>query len=128
MEDRNPIIKIDKMLQKVELVGHKSRREFLFEMLKGMILARSVHFCEIAASVSLPAKVRSIERRIQRFFQEVSFVQVLSGRFLLSFVHHSKLVISIDRTNRCFGNLDINILCAAVSIGKSAVPICFRPY
>lgn len=45
---------------------------------------------------------------------------------LLSFVHHEKLELSIDRTEWDFGKTRVNILCVVVSIGKMAVPIYFE--
>jgi hypothetical protein len=44
----------------------------------------------------------------------------------LSFVHHSKLKLSIDRTEWDFVKTQINILCVIVSIGEMGVPLYFE--
>jgi hypothetical protein len=46
--------------------------------------------------------------------------------FFLSFVHHSKPKLSIDRTEWDFRKTQINILCVIVSIGKMGVPLYFE--
>ena len=71
-------------------------------------------------------KTSSIERRIQDFFQKVNFDYGQLAVLLLSFVHHDNLVLSIDRTEWDFGQVQVNILCVVVSIGKMAVPLYFE--
>ena len=70
--------------------------------------------------------MESIERRIQDFFQkvEIDYQQLIF--LLLSFIHHEKLELSIDRTEWDFGETQVNILCVVVSIGKMAVPVYFE--
>jgi len=122
----NPITKIYKMIRELKVVPHKSRQEFLCSMIEGVIKSRSVIFSEIADKIEDTAKVESIERRIQSFFKEVSFDYSQLMLFFLSFIHHEKLTLSIDRTEWDFGKTQINILCVVVSIGKMAVPLYFE--
>jgi hypothetical protein len=124
--DKNPLVNIYKMIRELKIVPHKKRQEFLVEMVGGIIKSRSVLFSEIAGSIDKPIERSSIERRIQDFFKEVSIDYQQLMRFFLSFVHHDKLTLSIDRTEWDFGKTQINILCAVVSIGKMAVPIYFE--
>lgn len=95
-------------------------------MLEGIIKSRSVIFSEIADKIESSAKVESIERRIQAFFKEVVIDYSQLMLFFLSFIHHEKLTLSIDRTEWDFGKTQINVLCVVVSIGKMAVPLYFE--
>ena len=47
------------------------------------------------------------------------------GALMLSFIHHKKLLISIDRAEWDSGQTQIYILCVVASVGKMAVPIYF---
>ena len=118
--------KVYKMIRELKVVPHKSRQKFLCSMFEGIIKSRSVIFSEIADKIEYPAKVESIERRIQSFFKELSFDYSQLLFFFLSFIHHKELSLSIDRTEWDFGKTQINILCVVVSIGKMAVPLYFE--
>jgi hypothetical protein len=85
-----------------------------------------VIFSEIADKIDKPIQQSSIERRIQDFFAKVSIDYQQLGIFLLSFVPHHQLTLSIDRTEWDFGQTQVNVLCVVVSIGKMAVPIYFE--
>jgi len=124
--DKNPITKIYCLLRTLRVVAHKKRQEFLCSLVEGLIKSRSVLFSELADKIDSVAKTESIERRIQDFFQKVEFDYKQLGKLLLGFVHHDKVLLSIDRTEWDFGKSQINILCAVVSIGKMAVPIYFE--
>jgi len=122
----HPTTKVYKMIRELKIVSHKSRQEFLCLMLEGLIKSRSVIFSEIADKIESPAKVESIERRVQSFFKEVSIDYSQLMLFFLSFIHHKELTLSIDRTEWDFGKTQVNILCIVVSIGKMAVPLYFE--
>ena len=124
--DRNPLSKIYTLIRNLGVVKHKSRQEFLCSLLEGLIKSRSVLFSEIADKIDLDIKPESIERRIQGFFQKTSFDYLQLGKLLLGFVHHHRVILSIDRTEWDFGLVQVNILCAVVSIGKMAVPVYFE--
>lgn len=95
-------------------------------MIEGIIKSRSVVFSEIADKIDLPIKEESIERRIQDFFQKVNIDFPGLGALMLGFVHHKKVLLSIDRTEWDFGSTQVNILCAVASVGKMAVPLYFE--
>lgn len=121
-----PKAKIYNLIRTTKLIKHKTRQEFLVELIKGVIKSRSVIFSEIADKVDRDIKTSSIERRIQDFFQKVNFDYENLALFLLSFIHHNQLELSIDRTEWDFGKTQINILCVVVSIGKMGVPLYFE--
>lgn len=123
---QSPSTNIYEILRSLGIVKHKKRQEFICDIVEGLIESRSVHFSQIAAKIKGKAKVASIERRIQDFFQKVSFDYLQLGVFFMGFVPHQRVVVSIDRTEWDFGGTQINILCAVVSIGKMAIPIYFE--
>lgn len=124
--DQTSNTNIYEIIRELGVVGHKKRQEFLVSLIEGIIKSRSVHFSEIADKIDKPIKTSSIERRIQDFFEKVSFDYRQLGVFLLSFIHHDKVLLSIDRTEWDYGETQINILCVVVSIGKMAVPLYFE--
>lgn len=121
-----PSAKIYKMIRELKIVAHKNRQEFLVDMVMSLIKCRSVLFYEIAESMDKSVKTSSVERRIQDFFQKVDINYSQLVLFLLSFIHHEKMVLSIDRTEWDYGKTQVNILCVVASIGKMAVPLYFE--
>ncbi len=124
--EQSPRTKIYNMLRSSRVVKHKTRQEFLVDLIQGLISSRSVIFSEIADKIDKDIKPESIERRIQDFFQKVSIEYQQLAVFLLSFVHHKDLILSIDRTEWDFGKTQVNVLCVVASIGKMAVPLYFE--
>jgi len=122
----NPITNLYELIRNLSIVWHKKRQEFLCQLVEGVIESRSVHFSEIADKIAGNIEPSSKERRIQDFFQKVNIDFLSLGKLMLSFVHHEKVKVSIDRTEWDYGNTQINILCTVVSIGKMAVPIYFE--
>lgn len=124
--DQNPTAKIYETVQTLGIVKNKKRQEFLCQLIEGLIKGRSVIFTEIADKIPSDIKAESMERKIQGFFEKASFDYLQLGVFLLSFVHHKQVVVSIDRTEWDFGKTQVNILSVVVSVGKMAVPIHFE--
>jgi hypothetical protein len=115
--DKNPIDNIYKLIREGKVIGHKNRQEFLCEMIQGVIKSRPVIFSEIADKIDKPIKQSSIERRIQDFFAKVSFDYQQLATFLMSFVPHDQLTLSIDRTEWDFGQTITFIWSRIVAIG-----------
>jgi hypothetical protein len=124
--EQSPSTKIYNLIRTRGFIKHKSRQEFLVYLINGVIKSRSVVFSEIADKIDIDIKAKSIERRIQDFFQKVSFGYNALGIFLFSFIHHDELELSIDRTEWDFGQVQVNILCVVASIGKMAVLLYFE--
>lgn len=124
--DKNPITNIYELIREGKVIKHKNRQEFLCHMIQGVIRSRSVIFTEIADKIDKPIKQSSIERRIQDFFARVCFDFQQLAAFLMSFVPHHQVTLSIDRTEWDFGQTQVNVLCVVVSIGKMAVPVYFE--
>ena len=126
LSEHDSIVNLRSLLDKAQLVAHKKHRETLCQVVLALIQSRSVHFCEWAAAIDSEARPASVERRIQRFFSKVSMEGWTLARLLLGFLHHDKLLLTLDRTNWQAGSLQVNILCIAVSVGRLAVPVYFR--
>ena len=122
----NPLTNLVKSIDYLNLVSNKSRKHFLSSIVQGLISSRSVHFSSIAEGIDDETKVSSKERKIQDFFQKVSFDYPQLGLLLLSFVHHKSFILSIDRTEWDHGKTQINILCVMIQVGKMGVPIYFE--
>ena len=108
--DFTPQAKIYTLVRSLALIAHKKRQQFLCALLQAIIKSRSVLFAELAHHIDSPSKTTSVERRVQDFFQKVDFNYNQLARLLLSFIHHPKVVLSIDRTEWDFGKTQINIL------------------
>ena len=117
---------IFKLVRSLGIVPHKKRQEFTTQIIEGMIKSRSVTYSQIADKIDNPIKTSSIERRIEDYFQKVEFNYEGLISFLLCFIHHDKLILSIDRTNWKYGETCVNIFCLSVTIGKMAVPLYFE--
>ncbi len=124
--DKNPRAANYGLIRSLGVVKHKKRQEFLDCLIEGVIKSRSVVFSEIADKIDRPIKTESIERRIQDFFQKVEIDYLQLMPYFLSFVHHGRLTLSIDRTEWDFGSTQVNVLCVVANIGKMAVPVYFE--
>ena len=124
--DLTPFSKLLKMIEHFKIVKNKSRQHFLSSLVQGVISSRSIIFSTIASEIPNPVKISSKERTIQDFFQKVSFNYRELTYFLMSFISHKKLRLTIDRTEWDFGKTQINILCIVAQIGKMGVPLYFE--
>lgn len=122
----NPLTKLVKLVEYFKIVKNKSRQRFLISLFEGIIKSRSVVFTSIAFELDNCIKMSSQERRIQDFFHKVSFDYRELCHLLLSFIHHDKLTLTIDRTEWDFGKTRINILCVVAQVGKMGVPLYFE--
>lgn len=123
---QEPLFKIQELITTFQIVPDKRRQRFLGELVCACISGRSVVFSELAHHIDRPIKVESIERRIQDFFQKVSFDYEALLALLLCFFPKEKLILSMDRTEWDRGTHQYNILCVVASIGKMAIPLYFE--
>ena len=97
--------------------------------LAGIIIAllkvRTVNFTQLAVAFPGKAKKRSKYRRIQRFFESVSFDYTLFAKLIVKFlgIKDKLWTLTIDRTNWKFGKLNINILTLGIAHLGAAFPI-----
>lgn len=103
---------------------HKSRIEFLAEMLRGIIAVKTVNLKEIAVAFSSKATNISSYRRIQRFFKLFDFDPIIILRFVFSIISmDKKLILILDRTNWKFGKSHINLLVLSIAYEGISIPV-----
>jgi hypothetical protein len=123
----NPFAKIVQLVRSFKVIWHLDRQRFLVDLIRSMIVCRSVIFSELADKMERDAKPRSLERKIQDFFLKVDIDYQQLLKLLLAFIPaDKKLTLSIDRTEWDRGNHQYNILCVIASIGKMGVPLYFE--
>ena len=91
--------------EKIEILSNKrvnkSRVDFMKCVTAGMILGRSVQFCEIADKMNDAVEVRSNERRIQHFIAEYDLdFEWIMLLLLLMLPKHGK-VMTWSHTSEC---------------------------
>jgi hypothetical protein len=102
----------------------KTRLETLCLLVLGMISARTVNLTHIAAERPARAKVASIYRRLQRFFQQVLLPDDWSVGIVIALIGNpDRWYLCMDRTNWKVGKSDINILMLAVVTERYRVPL-----
>lgn len=123
----NPFANIVQLVRSFKVVNHLARQRFLVDLIRSMIVCRSVIFSELADKMERDAKPSSLERKIQDFFLKVDFDYQQLLKLLLAFIPaDKKLTLSIDRTEWDRGTHQYNILCLIASIGKMGVPLYFE--
>lgn len=118
----NEITTLSHRLQ-AETGFHLSRAKFIAQFLVAVIDKRTVNLSELALSISSGVKTTSAYRRLQRFFQVFVMDYELIARLLMNFMAHEPLIISIDRTNWKYGNVDLNIFMLCANYKGIGVPI-----
>ncbi len=79
---------------------HPARAEIFKNMILGIVKAGSVQFRKIAETIDCEAKVDSIIRRIQRFFQLQNLPVNKVGKFIFRILNlEDKIIFTLDRTN-----------------------------
>jgi len=66
-------------------------------------------------------------KQIQRFFWNFRFDETILARFIASFLWEWPYVLSMDRTNRKYGKVDINILTIGIVYKGIAFPVLRKP-
>ncbi len=88
---------------------------------------QTVTFSKLANAFDCAADTSSSLRRIQRFIADFSLDGDLIAKLIFSLLpnKNDKLILSIDRTNWKFGQLDINIFMLGVVYNGVAFPLLF---
>jgi hypothetical protein len=105
-----------------------SRRETLAWLVLLITRFGSVCLWRLAAHVETQAELASVRRRISRFFQYVNLDAGLAARLVVALLglEGKPWVLSIDRTNWCFGRATINFLVIAVEWNGVGIPLIWR--
>jgi hypothetical protein len=102
-----------------------SRRETLSWLVLLITQFGSVCLWRLAAHVQTGAELSSVRRRISRFFQHVTLDPACAARIVVALagLEGKAWVLSIDRTNWCFGRATINFLVVAVEWNGIGIPL-----
>jgi len=117
---------ISKILKKTNLVKNLARLKMLSLLILALLECKKVLFCELSLHIKNGTKINSNFRRIQRFFQKVSFDEKILAQFLLSMMPAFKLVLCIDRTNWKIGVYKCNILMITVYFNGIGLPLYWQ--
>lgn len=115
--------KINAFLDGVQM--NQTRKTFIASFILAVIAAGSVQISQIAYFLDNKGKYESTIRRIELFFQKFPFPEDLFVRFWFSFLKSDKVILTMDRTNRQFGDININILMLAARFQGLAIPLFF---
>lgn len=122
----NSAVNLRKTFDEFNVVKNKSRKNRITEIILGIIDSKSVQFYEIASKINRPASTASINRNIEDFFQKVDLQYIEIFSWLIQFIPHEKVVLSIDRTEWDYGGTQVNILSVIAHVGKMGVPLHFE--
>ena len=103
----------------------KSRLESLCVLVVGVLLARTVNLSHLACHFPGRAQIDSNYRRLQRFFEQVSFDFDALARFLVAIMglEEGGWRLTMDRTNWQLGRCDVNILMIGIVHRGIAIPL-----
>ena len=106
------------------LKWHKTRANFLAQMIYAIIAVKSVNLYQVALSFSSTVQPSSCYRRIQRFFSSFTFDQCLIIKIIQAlFPLPRKIVLIMDRTNWKFGKANINLLVISIACKGIGIPM-----
>jgi hypothetical protein len=114
---------IRQILDKLQLVKHSCRKDFIGLYIPSLIRCGSVQFHQAAKYLNDEVKVKSNTTRIQDFYREVEIdYNVVALLLLVLMPKNGKLRICIDRTEWDFGSYQANILMILVGQGDFHIP------
>jgi hypothetical protein len=99
------------------------RLDFIARYITALLQVCTVNLNIIGAALS-PKQIESNARRIKRFLA-FDLPQIAIAQFVLSFITEEKIVLTMDRTNWKFGQLNINFLVIGIAHNGIALPIAW---
>lgn len=110
-------------LQEGGIELHGARLSFIARFVMALISVRTVGLATLASALNTAVEVASNEKRIKRFFREVSFNDELVARCVLCWLPEGPYLLTLDRTNWKLGSIEINILMLGVAYKGMAYPL-----
>ena len=113
---------------KQHLNFNKARSDCLAQLIRAILLVKTVNLTHIANAFESKALVSSSYKRIQRFFSSFDFNLLLLAPMILFLLGLSKgkLTLALDRTNWKLGKLNINILMLSVVYHNMSFPLVWN--
>lgn len=104
-----------------------ARIKLMAYVIHALCIVQTVSLHKLAAAMPTSVERDSNMRRLQRFFAKHTLNLDLIARVIFSLLPVSKeLVLSMDRTNWKFGNVNINILMLGITYKGIAFPLLFK--
>jgi len=117
---------ISKIIEKTNLVKNLARLKMLSLLILALLECKNVLFSELSLPIKNGTKTNSNFRRIQRFFQKVSFDEKTLAQFLLSMMPAAKVILCIDRTNWKIDIYKCNILMITAYFNGIGLPLYWQ--
>ena len=103
---------------------HGARLNFVARFVMAVVVVRSVTLSRVASVLNPGVLIESNEKRINRFFVQVSFASELFAKLILALLPvKTNLVITLDRTTWQLGSQTINILMLGAAYKGLAFPL-----
>jgi len=113
-----------KKVLKEDFQLHGARLNFMSRFIMAVIVVRTVSLGTLASALNPIVFPESNEKRLKRFFQQISLSKTDFAKLMLKLIPHSgKHIVSLDRTNWQIGNSNINIMMLAVCHKGIAFPL-----
>lgn len=105
----------------------KNQLELLVLMVFALIQAQTVRHAKLAERFPGTAKLESVIRRIERFFEQFPIVQAdIVPLVLACLPAKAKLTFILDRTNWQLGQTHVNVLVLSVLYQTTAIPLLWE--
>jgi hypothetical protein len=112
---------------KGEFELHGARLNFMSRFVMALIVVRTVSLSTLASALNPVVFPESNEKRLKRFFGQVSLDKTSFARLMLKLLPSSdSYVLSLDRTNWSIGGFEVNILMLAVCYKGIAFPLVWK--
>ena len=103
---------------------HGARLDFMARFILAVIIVRGVTLSTVASALNPLVLVESNEKRIERFFREVSVEGEAFAKLMLALLPvKTGLVITLDRTTWLLGYCSVNILMLGVAYKGLALQV-----
>ena len=112
---------------KEEFKLHGARLNFISRFIMAVIVVRTVTLSCLASAINPLVFPESNEKRLKRFFRQVSLDKTSFARLMLKLIPlNERYVLSLDRTNWSIGRCELNILMLAVCYQGIAFPLVWQ--
>ena len=102
---------------------HGARLDFIARFIMSLITVRTVSLGTLASVLNPAVDISSNEKRIKRFFGDITIDREMLARCVLSWLPKEPYLLTLDRTNWKLGSIDINILMLGVAHEGMAYPL-----
>ena len=104
--------------------GNKARVVCMTNILIGLIKSATTNLHRVSGNMPGSTKIKSKYRRIQRFFEQVTFDWEQLARYIINQISlSSKFILILDRTNWKLGKTHINLLVLSVAFNGISIPL-----